>query len=136
MWNKSTSRVTCVPCLGMHIWMLYIGPSALPLSFLSIALGSPPHIIGWLNPPEKWLIHKFIPKGITNNMTIKRIEQFHYNLRIHKVKTILNFKGLCFAVFRINSRSNVCGIIKITIKSNSKFFIGGKLSCCWIIKKP
>ena len=48
--NKSTK----LPCLGMHIWMEYIGASALPRSFLSMALGSPPHIIGWLKPPE-WI---------------------------------------------------------------------------------
>jgi len=48
--NKSA----ILPCFGMHIWMVYIGASALPLFFLSIALGSPPHIIGWLKPPE-WM---------------------------------------------------------------------------------
>lgn len=53
------------PCFGMHIWMVYIGPSALPRSFLSIALGSPPHIIGWLNPPvascwkDRWRISSY-----------------------------------------------------------------------------
>lgn len=42
-----------LPCLGMHIWIVYIGGSALPLIFWSILLGSLPHIIGWLKPPIK-----------------------------------------------------------------------------------
>lgn len=42
-----------LPCLGMHIWIIYIGGSALPLIFWSILLGSLPHIIGWLKPPKK-----------------------------------------------------------------------------------
>lgn len=46
------TKSSILPCLGTHIWMEYIGESALPLSFLSIALGSPPHIIGWLKPPK------------------------------------------------------------------------------------
>jgi hypothetical protein len=45
-------NVMNLPCLGTHIWMEYIGESALPLSFLSITFGAPPHIIGWLNPPK------------------------------------------------------------------------------------
>jgi len=51
-----------LPCFGMHIWMVYIGASALPRSFLSIALGSPPHIIGWLKPPESMQCYNSVGK--------------------------------------------------------------------------
>lgn len=60
----------------MQIWMEYIGESALPRRFLSIALGSPPHIIGWLKPPVQIHPGQGIELWLNQiELSIRRVEE-------------------------------------------------------------
>ena len=78
-WNSTNHlRKIYKPWIGTRIFMVYMGGSAFPRLFLVITLGSPPHMIGWLNPPVMIEImtqrHKFTkPIPQNSNFWMKHV---------------------------------------------------------------